>query len=434
MQEAFLQHLWSLQYFSKKELITTQGETVEIFEPGTLNRDAGPDFSQARIRIGDMQWVGNVEIHTHSSGWFEHRHDDDPAYDSVILHVVWKDDQPVRRKDKSLLPTVELRGRVEESLVRNFRQLITSSFSIPCQRQFPSLPGITKTSMFARALAQRLESKAQEVQQLFNSTGCNWEETAYQLLAGAFGFKLNREPFLRLARMLPHRILQKHTNLEQVEALVFGQAGFLEGKKGDAYYQQLRKEFQVLSHKYSLTPNRLTKPQWLFLRLRPSNFPTLRLAQFCSIIKGRRSLFSGMIDITTVDDLVSFFRAPVSSYWTTHYRFAASSSGRPHELGRDSVEVLAINTVVPLLAANAQFTDDESFMDRALHLLEQLKPEKNNITQRWSDLGVPAQNAGEAQGQIELFNTFCQQKRCLQCAIGAAIIRPTEDEPGTPVS
>lgn len=434
MQEAFLQHVWLLQYFLKKDLTTTEGEPVEVFEPGTLNRDAGPDFSQGRIRIGDMQWVGNVEIHTHSSGWTEHRHDENPAYDSVILHVVWMDDKPVRRKDKSLLPTIELRGRVQENLVRNFRQLVTSSFSIPCQRQFPSLPGITKTSMFARALADRLENKAVEVQELFHNSGSNWEETAYQLLAGAFGFKLNREPFQLLARVLPQHILQKHADLLQVEALVFGQAGFLEGKKGDKYYQQLRKEFQVLSHKYNLGSDRLTRQQWLFLRMRPSNFPTLRLAQFSAIINNRRSLFSRMIDLQTVDDMVNFFQAPVSSYWTTHYRFAASSSGRPHELGRNSIEILTINSVVPLLAAYSRFVDNPEFMDRALRLLEQLKPEINNITRRWADLGMPPQNAGEAQGQIELFNTFCQQKRCLQCAIGAAIVRPTDDEPGSPVT
>lgn len=431
MQEGFLHYIWSLQYFARNDLRTTDGETVEVFEPGTLNTDAGPDFSQARIKIGGMQWIGNVEIHLQASGWTAHGHSDDAAYDSVILHVVWKDDKPVVRKDGTRLPTVELRGRVDERLIRNYRQLMGSAFSIPCQQRLPGVASLLKTSMMDRALAVRLERKAKEVLALVKLNDGDWEETAYQLMAGAFGFKINRDPFLQLARALPLKILRKHDQQIQREALLFGQAGFLESPHGDGYYLELRKEHQLLSHKYRLEPQRLSVAQWRFLRLRPPNFPTLRIAQFAAIMGAQRSVFSALTDAQTEEELFHFFAAQPSRYWTSHYRFSVPSVKPAHELGRGSVEIVINNTVAPLLAAYSLHTDQPGYMDRAIGILEKLPPEENNITRRWADLGMAAQNAGEAQGQIELFNTFCHGKRCLECGIGAALLRPPKNEPGT---
>lgn len=429
MKEAFLHHIWSLQYFHRLELLTTQGEPIEVFEPGTLNVDAGPDFAQARIRIGGMQWVGSVEIHVRSSGWTEHRHELDPAYDSVILHVVWQDDRPVSRRDGTPLPTLELRGRVGESLIHNYRRLIGSSYSIPCRKQFPALPSIIKTAMFARALAARLERKSEEVIAMFKSNQNDWEETAYQWLAGAFGFKLNRDPFMQMARSLPLRVIQKQGNCEQIEALLFGQAGFLEKKKGDEYYLRLRNEYKLLSHKFGLYDARLSTQQWLFLRLRPPNFPTIRISQFSSFVATRRSFFAGLLELRTVAEAITFLQVSVSPYWRSHYRFNSTSDSRGHDLGQSSAEVILVNAVIPLLAAYARYNESPEFMEKALRMVEHLGPEENSITRRWSDLGSPPQNAGEAQGQIELFNTFCREKRCLQCALGAAIVRPPDNEP-----
>jgi hypothetical protein len=428
MQESFLHHIWSLQYFDKTKLLTTEGEIVSIFSPGTLNTHAGPDFSQARLRIGEMNWVGNVEIHIHSSGWTDHHHEDDPAYDSVILHVVWLDDKPVLRRDRTRLPTMELRGRIAETLVRNYRQLIGSSFSIPCRKHLPAMNPMIPVTMFSRSLAARLERKAEEVVAIWSASERSWEETTYQVLAGAFGFKVNRDPFLQLARAMPWRILQRHQELWQVEALLFGQAGFLEGTRGDAYYLRLRKEYQLLAHKYGMASQRLSKSQWLFLRLRPSNFPTLRIAQFAAVMNQRKALFSFLQEAKTAADLANFLSVPVSPYWNSHFRFNGPKSGRAHQLGQSSVEIILVNTVAPLLAAYARYADSPEDMDRAVHLLEHMPAEENGITRRWTDLGLPPRNALEAQGQIELFNTFCREKRCMQCAIGAAIIRPTEDD------
>ena len=434
MQESLIHYLWSLQYFDKKDLRTTQDELVEIFHPGTLNTDSGPDFSNARLRIGSMSWVGNVEIHTESSAWLDHKHETDPAYDTVILHVVWHDDKPISRRDGTLLPTIELRGRVSDDLIRNYRQLISSSFSIPCQKSFPDVEPVVKLDMVEKALVQRLERKAAEVQTLLELNGNSWVETTWQLIARAFGFKINADPCFQLAKSIPLKLLHKQNQQMQTEALLFGQAGFLEASKGDEYYKKLQKEYQLLSHKYSTAEERMSKSQWRFLRLRPSNFPSLRLAQLTALVHQRRTLFSGLLDAGSVNELVSFFSVTLSPYWNEHYQFTKKSGSRGHELGRGSIEVIIVNTVIPLLAAYARHADDSVYMERALALLEQLPAEENSITRTWADLGMKPGNSFEAQGLIELFNTFCQRKNCLNCAIGAKVIRPPDHEPRTSVS
>lgn len=427
MQENFVQHVWGLQYFNKTDLKTTQGEPLEIFEPGHLNTDAGPDFSNARIRIGAMQWVGNVEIHLQSSQWHDHHHERNDAYDTVILHVVWTDDKPVVRKDGSRISTLELRGRVQEALIRNYRQLIGSSFDIPCRRSFPTVEAIHRQDMITKAVAGRLERKAQEVLHLLQSNDNSWEETTYQLLAGAFGFKLNRQPFLQLAKAMPLRVLHKHQDLRVTEALLFGQAGFLEGSRGDEYYLALHREYRYLARKYELDKDRLNRSQWMYLRLRPSNFPTVRIAQFAALMHHRRNFFSALLESGTIDQLTSFLAATVSPYWTEHYQFSKPAVVHAPQLGLASAQVIVINTVIPLIAAYARWSDESLYMDRALSWLEELPPEENGITRRWSDLGFSPANSLEAQGQIELFNTFCQQKQCLQCSIGTVIVRPPHE-------
>ncbi len=429
MQESFIQHLWSLQYFDKAGLSTTEAEPIEVYEPGSLNTDAGPDFSNARLRIGSMQWVGSVEIHLQSSEWYDHHHDEDGAYDKVILHVVWTDNKPVVRRDGSRLPTLELRGRVREGMIRSYRQLIGSSFAIPCQQTFPSVNGILKQDMVTKALLCRLERKADEVLALFRSVGNDWEETTYQLMASAFGFKINREPFFQLARALPSRILQKHNDIMSTEALLFGTAGFLEDKRGDNYYLALQKEYRLLAHKYGLEKERLAKTQWLFLRLRPPNFPTVRIAQLGALLHHSRNFFSKLLESETLEQLIDLFIVPTSDYWLTHYQFSKPSALHTSTLGKASLEIIVVNTVVPLLATYARWADESTYTDRAIRWLEQLPAEENAIIRRWHDLGFAPGNSLEAQGQIELFNTFCQRKRCLQCTIGAAIVRPSDEHP-----
>lgn len=434
MQESLIHYIWSLQYFDKTSLLTTRGEPLVLFHPGMLNTNAGPDFSNARLSVGDIKWVGNVEIHVYASGWFEHHHDLDPAYDSVILHVVWQEDKEVLRRDGTPMPTFELRGRVHEGLIKNYRQLVTSAFSIPCRRSFPEVEILVRHSMINKALVHRLERKAEDAQQLLSSNSNSWEETAYQLLARAFGFKINTEPFLQLAKAVPLKLIQRQSHIEQVEALFFGQAGFLEGRKGDSYYLKLQEEYRLLARKFSLTESMMSRSQWHFLRLRPSNFPSLRIAQLSAVTHFRKNLFSGFLDCKTVSDLIELLLVSTSPYWQEHYQFSRKSADRVHELGRGSVEIIIINTVIPLLVAYGKRMDDQGCIDRALFFLEQLPPEANAIIRRWSDLGMPARNSFDAQGLIELFNTFCQRKGCLQCTIGTALIRPPANECDHPAS
>lgn len=426
MQESFLHYIWQMQYFDKKELRTTRGEKIEIFNAGILNTDAGPDFANARIKIGELDWVGSVEIHTESSAWLDHHHDNDPAYDNVILHVVWNMDKEIVRRDKTLLPTLTLKGRVDESLIKTYRQLINSSFSIPCQRSLPAVNEITRISMLEKALMQRLERKADEVRVLYQQNGNSWEETFYQLLARNFGFKVNAEPFFQLARTLPLKILLKQADKqEQIEALLFGQAGFLEVRKGDEYYLKLQREHRLLMQKYSLQQSKMSKSQWRFLRLRPANFPSLRLAQFGAVIHRRQNLFSEILQNQDRRSLTELFTANPSSYWLSHYQFSKKSKSPVHELGKASIDMLIINTVVPTWVAYGRRIDEQRFIDQALTVLQQLPGEENKIIRTWKDVGFTTRTSFDSQALIELFTNFCQRKSCLDCNIGASLVRPS---------
>jgi Protein of unknown function (DUF2851) len=425
MHESFLSYLWQLQYFDKKELKTFDGEKIEIFNPGLLNTNAGPDFSNARMKIGPIDWIGSVEIHTISSEWYAHHHDTDEAYDNVILHLVWQQDKPIVRRDKTFIPTLELKGRVDEGLIKAYRQLTTSAFSIPCKRSLPEVNEITKLSMVEKAMMERLERKAEDVRAIYKQTGNNWEETFYQLLARNFGFKINSEPFLMLARLLPLKFLQKQADkLLQIEALLFGQAGFLEAPKGDEYYTTLRREHSLLVQKYSLLENKMSKSQWRFLRLRPANFPSLRLAQFSALLHSRQNLFSAILAVEDIKSLAHLFSVSPSVYWLHHYQFLKKSKSPVHDLGSSSIENIIINTVVPVWVAYGRMIDEQRWIDLAVEILQQLPAEENKITRAWEGSGLTSVSSFDSQGLIELYNNFCQQKNCLNCSIGASLISP----------
>ena len=426
MHESFLHYIWQMQYFDKKELQTIDKEEIGIFSAGTHNTNAGPDFTNARIKIGSIDWVGSVEIHTQSSEWINHRHGLDKAYDNVILHLVWQHDKVILRSDKTALPTLELRGRVDESLIHTYRKLVDSSFSIPCARSLAAVDDLIKLSMMEKALMERLERKAEEVKVLYRQNENSWEETFYQLLARTFGFKINAEPFFQLARSLPLKILLKQGDKqEQIEALLFGQAGFLEAPKGDEYYLKLRREHQLLSQKYSLQQLKMSKSQWRFLRLRPGNFPSLRLAQLGAIIHHRRNLFSTILQCVDLKSLVDLFTVMPSEYWLSHYQFTKRSRSQWHTLGQATIESMIINAVVPVWVAYGKMRDEQRFIDQAVTILQQLPAEENKITRTWKDAGITTHSSFDSQALTELFNNFCQKKNCLNCNIGACLVRPT---------
>lgn len=425
MQESFLHYIWQFQYFDKKALVTTGGERLDIKRPGLHNTDAGPDFSNAKIRIGSMSWAGSVEIHIHSSEWMEHRHHVDPAYESVVLHVVWDDDRPVRMSDGSLLPTVELRGRVDPQMVKRYRTLLESSNTIPCARSLARVPKATFVSMIDRVMMSRLESKSQDVLELLATNKNDWEETTYQVLARNFGFRVNAQPFFQLARGLPYKILARHADHpRQVEALLFGQAGFLDEAFKESYHRLLRREYKLLAAKYKLAA-KLKPSQWKFLRMRPANFPTIRLAQFASLLCRQKNLFSSMLELKEFGDAAAFMDVEIADFWHSHYTFRSVSRVGSTGLGATSTENIIINSVVPMISAYGLYCGDPTYVDRAQRLLEDVMPEDNRILRTWRELGVEVKNGFDSQALIQLFNSYCTPRRCLQCAIGVSLLKPS---------
>jgi hypothetical protein len=424
MSESFLHYLWKYQYFHKENLVTTEGESIHIFSTGFFNTHSGPDFSNARIQVGDMQWVGNIEIHVCGEDWDRHQHSLDEAYDNVVLHVIWNKPKTIGRRDGSSIPTLELSERVSDHLIFGYRKLINSFENVPCAQQLSGIPDIIRISALDNALSIRLENRAKEVLAQLEKNKGDWEETSYQLLARNFGFKVNSDPFAQLAHMVPLRVLQKHADKpEVVESILFGAAGFLDDSRDDDYFKLLQREFNVMRQKYRVLERSLHKMQWKFLRLRPSNFPTLRIAQFAALVCARRNIFASILKCETRATILQCFENEPTEYWKMHYHFRKKADVVPG-LGSDSVFTLALNTVVPLLAAYAIARDDYSYMDKALKLLNELPGESNRITREWSLLSFRSKTAYDSQGQIELYNNFCSKRRCLDCSIGAYLIKP----------
>ncbi|HLT75008.1 MAG TPA: DUF2851 family protein [Ohtaekwangia sp.] len=424
MNESFLHYVWQYQYFDKSELLTTSGETLQIFNAGSRNPDAGPDFLEARLQVGGLQWIGSVEIHIDASGWYLHEHDRDESYDSVVLHVVWRNDSPVLRRDGSPMPTLELAPRVDPNLLVRFRELSTSIEEIPCSQSLRYVKPIVILNTLDRMLTHRLEERARFVKDFLVRNRGDWEETMYQLLARNFGFRLNADPFLQLARALPLKILMKHRDHpEQLEAMLFGVAGFLDDDYDDSYYLLLQREFDLLRKKYRLDHKAMNKTQWKFLRLRPANFPTLRLAQFAAFFTSHQTLLPLFLSGEETE-ILQVFRCRPSPYWEEHYNFRRKSTKKEATMGDDSVFNLIINTVVPVLGAYALSRDDQRLMEKAIRLLHQVPPESNHVIRKWNTYKIACADAFDSQALLELYNNFCTRHRCLDCNIGASLVKP----------
>jgi hypothetical protein len=422
MTEAFLHYLWQFQQFEKSNLQTITGEKISVLKTGILNTDSGPDFSHSRLQINEIEWVGNVEIHIKSSDWKLHKHQQDEAYNNVILHVVWENDLPIIRQDGSLIPTLELKPISNINLLNKYQNLIDNQAIIPCESYFSNVSSLSKFGILDKVLAKRLQQKAQIIEQIFEQNNGDWEETAYQILAKNFGFKLNSEAFLRLAQNLPLKVLQKHrNNLIQIEAMLFGQAGLLENL--DEYSEKLIQEYDFFAMKFSLKATQLGSHEWKFLRTRPANFPTIRLAQLAKLITQQQSFFSLFTQTNSIEDLSNALKIEQSVYWQEHYNLGKLASKKLIGLGKDSINNILINTVIPLLAFYSEKTDNQELMNRCVNFLEALPAEKNHITEMWEGLGLEIKTAFDSQASIELFNNFCTKKRCLQCNIGIEILK-----------
>lgn len=425
-KEDFLHYVWQQQYFDKTDLVTSQNEAIHVLKPGFYNTDAGPDFYSARLKIGAEEWNGSVEIHIKASDWDRHQHQTDPKYNQVILHVVWENDRPATRADGTAIPAIELRGRVPLHLVNTYRQFLENRGKIPCEPFLPQVPEIIKTAMQERVRMERLTDKAERVLALLARTGNDWEETAYAWLLSNFGFKINQNGMVRLATVLPYAILRRHRHqLPVLEALLLGQAGFLTENPADDYLIGQQKEFAYLRHKYNL-PTGLQRSDWNFLRLRPANFPPVRLAQFAALLHRQEHLFANLLAIDSLSAWLSYFQAKPSEYWQMHVLPGQETRRSPKGLGKSSVQLLLINAVAPLLVAYGKYKNEDSYTEKAVALLEQLPPEDNHITRLYTDLDFYHQTAADSQALIQLNQLYCVPRKCLQCSIGNFILKETK--------
>lgn len=428
VSEDILHFAWKYRLYRLGPLQTECGEPVAVLAVGFHNKDAGPDFSQCRVRIGDTEWVGNVELHVRSSDWTRHRHQHDKAYNNVILHVVFEHDVDVRREDGTILPTLAMRERMFPQMLHQHRELMSGMYWIPCERQLHEVPRIKVDHWLDRMLVERLESRTGQLAALLNQCQGSWEEVAYRWLARAFGFKVNAEAFEQLAHRVPLSLFEKYrADPILVDALYFGQAGLLEEESAEGMYpRQLLREYQYLKRLHGLTP--LQPSQWKFMRMRPANFPTQRIAQFAALLRQRGRLFANMLAVSDVREIRSWFSAlPVHPYWQEHYRFGGKPTRHSGQLGESSISLLLVNVVAVILFGYGKYVGKETYIYRSIALLEAVGAEKNALLHRFAALGVHAPAASTTQALLHMKTSYCDKKRCLDCGIGTHIIQRSRE-------
>ena len=397
--EQLLHYVWKHKIFPLKELKTTTGQQVEVIDTGLANTDAGPDFFNAKLKLDGVLWIGNIEIHERSSDWFKHGHHADAGYNSVILHIASEIDTEISRSNGERIPQIQL--ICPEAVRTNYKELLETDSYPPCYRIIPSLPPFTAHSWMTALQMERFEQKATLLNERLKRCQGNWEDAFFITLARNFGFGLNGDAFETWAHRLPFRAVDKHRNdLFQIEAIFFGQAGMLEDSDGDGYYLRLKKEYTYLQHKFGLIP--MDASLWRFLRLRPANFPHIRIAQLACLYHRAYGLLSRIMETETLQGVRDILKGGTSEYWLTHYTFGGSSPSRPKTLSNTSLDLLIINTVVTFLYAYGLHKGNRVLCARAGSFLEELKAENNYITRMWEQCGMKASNAADSQALIQL--------------------------------
>lgn len=418
--EHLLHYVWKYRLFNQTGLQTTDGRKIEIIDPGIHNTDAGADFFNAKVKIDDKVWAGNVEIHQSSDDWSKHGHHTDKNYNSVILHVVETVKNDVKNQKGLQVPQMKL--TVPDNVRKSAEYLLNSVSNIPCHNQLPGVEKKIISSWLSVLGIERLERKTNDIFAHLERFNNSWDQSFYVLLARNYGFGLNSDEFERLALSLPFNYIQRHSNsLFQVEALLFGQAGMLQDESIlDDYYLQLKKEYEFLRRKYQLKPI----DGFLFkkLRVRPNAFPQVRIAQLAALLQQSGRLFSSVLEKEDYKKLRLYFQAKTSDYWKTHYSFGKISKESDKYLGDSSLNIILINTVAPILFAYGRKTDQEKFCDRALHILESIKPERNAIVNEFRSAGITPSNAFDTQALIQLRKEYCDKRKCLYCKIGYQIL------------
>lgn len=424
MTEAFLHYIWQHQLLGDG-LTTTDGQPVVCHRAGEPNHDSGPDFIGAHLKIGDVEWVGNVEVHIHSSDWNAHRHTKDPAYNNLLLHVVYEHDCEVRQQDGKVPLTLELKPFLHPSLVANYDSLMApaTGVEIPCAKRIGEVPKFIVESTLERMTTERIEQKTGTVRRLLEESRGGWEQTCYWLMARYFGGKVNALPFELLAKATDQRLLARwKDNPGRIEALLMGQAGLLEGYFDDEYPRVLQADYEALRSATGLQP--IDGQLWKFHRIRPSGFPTIRISQFAALVCQSSNLFSTLLEAKEAKQIERLFDVKASDYWDSHYRFdVATDKPSPKRVGKTQVQTLIINVWVPLLFLYGTVCGQQSYKDQAIGLLEQLPAEDNIVIRRWRQTGIQLSSASTSQALLQLDSKYCAHRRCLECRIGYQILK-----------
>lgn len=421
INESLLHFIWKYKYFHNAlQLCTVDGKHLQILQAGTINTNAGPDILNAKIKIDNTIWVGNIEIHVNASDWYKHTHHHDEKYKNIILHVVYCNDKDVMFENN--VHTFEMKNFIETSLIDRFYSLMQEKEKIACAKHIHNVTPISKIQQVDKMYIDRLQAKSQEILYKLHNNNHNWQEIFYHTLSRNFGVHINQDAFELLATSIPLQVIAKHkNNLFQLEALLFGQAGMLLHYFEDTYPQLLQKEYLYLKKLHKLNP--IEEKHWRFLRLRPANFPTIRIAQFAQLLHTSTHLFSSIRETKNLKQLIKLFNIDVSDYWHSHYNFDKKTKEKIKHTGKTFIHSIIINTVIPMLYIYGKTQNEEKYCEKALSMLSELPAEKNNITRIWSELNIEIENAYMSQAYIHLYNHYCTHKKCLDCVFGYEILR-----------
>lgn len=420
MKEDFLHFIWKLQLFPSIKMVTTKNKSIEIVKQGLLNFNSGPDFLNAKIRVNNQLWVGNVEIHLKSSDWYIHQHEKDESYNAVVLHVVWEDDVEVFRNTNEVIPTLELKKYISKELLGKYQTLFNSSKKwINCENEINSISEFKLKHFFEQLYFERLSQKSELIKKELEKLNNDWEAVFFKLLLKNFGLKINGEAFYNLANSINFSIIRKvSSNKLQLEALFLGQAGLLIDAKESQYFEKLKSEYTYLQIKFKLKP--LNQGQVQFFRLRPNNFPTIRLAQIVQLYLNNKTLFSKIIEFEKLEDFYGLFSVATSEFWETHYTFEKESKKRIKKVTNSFVDLLLVNTIIPLKFIYLQQLGKST--DSVLEIIQKIKPEKNTIISKFTDLKIDSKSAFETQALIQLKNEYCNKLNCLNCTVGKELL------------
>lgn len=421
MREDFLHYVWQNKKFDFANIFTTEGESLQILNTGNYLQQSGPDFFNAQIVIGNQKWAGNIEIHLKSSDWYLHHHETDKNYDNVILHVVWEHDTDVFRKDNVAIPVLELKKYVSTDLIHQYQRLKAQKSWINCENDLQSVPQFVLKNWQERLFFERLERKSNPILQLLEASHNDWEATFFCFLAKNFGLNTNGESFFQIAQSAPFSVIRKESfDVQYLEALLFGQANLIPVNSEDNYVRDLHNLYNYLAIKYKL--EKKTSEPIQFFRLRPDNFPTIRLAQLAMLYHVQRNLFSKVIAAKPIAELYKLFDVSVSEYWLRHYNFEKPSKYKEKGLSKSFIDLIIINTVIPFQFAYERSLGKED-SEENIDLLIQIQPEKNAIVDKFKDFGIACNSAFETQALLQLKKEYCEKGKCLQCAIGLALLK-----------